>query len=411
MSAGEQPGKPEGAPTSAPTSVPTTVLTPPLPTTAPTAGQELALPADFPLRLTPEQVQQVQGQLAGRSLAGTSLLDIAKLGNEVEASLHRTLGGFLDKIEKAEQPKIFTLVSRLSEAVDEQRLPALADEILNAKPTLMERVSGFFSKKALAKAMQRAYEEIRLRAAGKTKTLNDVLKTMEAELAQEQRRLEGELRTQEQLKDSYREHFTQFGVVVAFMMAWLAQSRQEVQQAAEQGADPLTLRPLQEKLQALESRTLALESTLTRLPSDQLTVRLLENAGIATLQETMTTASGRFASIKMTLLTIHCTLVTQGVQRLAEQGAALDANLLAVRSALLKDVVTKAANAPGDNRLAQAEGLQKIVADTRELVAIVDKAGQDNQRKFDAARQITAQARHDLAELGAVIRPDLPLQR
>ena len=57
---------------------------------------------------------------------------------------------------------------------------------------------------------------------------------------------------------------------------------------------------------------------------------MLENAGLSTLQETMTTAAGRFASIKMTLLTIHGALVTQGVQRLAEQGAALDANLLAI---------------------------------------------------------------------------------
>jgi PAS domain-containing protein len=372
---------------------------------------ELALPADFPMRLTPEQVEQVKGELVGRSLAGTSLLDIAKLGSEAEVALHRTLGGFLDRIEKGEQPKIFTLISRLGEAVDDQRLPALADEILNAKPTMMERLAGMFSKKALAKAMQRAFEEIRLRAAGKTKTLNDVLKAMETELADEQRRLEGELRTQEQLKESYREHFRQFGVVVAFMLAWLAQSREEVQRAAAQGADATELRALNEKLQALESRTLALEGTLTRLPADQMTVRMLENAGIATLQETMTTASSRFASIKMTLLTIHGTLVTQGVQRLAEQGAALDANLLAVRSALMKDVVDKAANAPGDNRLAQAEGLKKIVADTRELVAIVDRAAENNQKKFQAAREISAQARRDLAELGAAIRPDLPLNR
>ena len=393
---------------------PTSLLTPPpaavLPEAAPASG-ELALPADFPLRLTPEQVQQVKAELVGRSLAGTSLLDIAKLGSEAEVALHRTLGGFLDKIEKGEQPKIFTLVSRLGEAVDEQRLPALADEILNAKPTFMERVAGMFSKKALAKAMQRAFEEIRLRAAGKTKTLNDVLKAMETELADEQRRLEGELRTQEQLKESYREHFRQFGVVVAFMLAWLAQSREEVARVAAQGADATELRALNEKLQALESRTLALEGTLTRLPADQLTVRMLENAGIATLQETMTTASSRFASIKMTLLTIHGTLVTQGVQRLAEQGAALDANLLAVRSALMKDVVGKAANAPGDNRLAQAEGLKKIVAETRELVAIVDRAAEENKKKFQAAREIGAQARRELAELGAAIRPDLPLNR
>ena len=113
----------------------------------------------------------------------------------------------------------------------------------------------------------------------------------------------------------------------------------------------------------------------------------------------------------MTLLTIHGALVTQGVQRLAEQGAALDANLLAARSALMKDVVGKAANAPGDNRLAEANGLKKIVADTRELVQIVDRAVEANKQKFEAARSITQQARQELAELGASIRPDLPLQR
>ena len=371
----------------------------------------LALPVDFPLTLTPEQVQQVQTQLAQHSLANTTQLDIAKIGHEAEAALHRTLGGFLDKIERGEQPKIFTLVTRLSEAVDEQRLPALADEILNAKPTLMDRIAGAFNRKSLSRAMQRAYEEIRLRAAGKTKTLNDFIKGMEKELEQEQRRLESELRTQEQLKESYREHFVNFGVVVAFMTSWVAHAKAEVQQAADSGVDATTLRFMQEKLQALESRALALESTLTRLPSDQLTIRLLENAGISTLQETMTTASGRFASIKMTLLTIHGALVTQGVQRLAEQGAALDANLLAVRSALMKDVVGKAANAPGDNRLAEANGLKKIVADTRELVQIVDRAAESNKQKFEAARAITQQARQELAELGASIRPDLPLQR
>jgi hypothetical protein len=275
----------------------------------------------------------------------------------------------------------------------------------------MERISGAFSKKAVQKAMERAYEEIRMRAAGKTKTLNDVIKGMEKELETEQRRLEGELRVQEQLKDSYREHFTSFALVVAFAESWLVHSKEQLQQAIANGADATTQRLMNEKIQALESRTLALQNTLTRLPSDQLTIRMLENAGLSTLQETMTTAAGRFASIKMTLLTIHGALVTQGVQRLAEQGAALDANLLAVRSALMKDVVTKAANAPGDNRLADANGLKKIVEETRELVQIVDRAAESNRQKFDAARSITQQARQELLALGAEIRPDLPLPR
>lgn len=384
----------------------------PVPTTT-TSSQavDLALPADFPLTLSADQVQQIRSQLASSSLAAISQMDIAKIGSEAEAELHRTLGSFLDRIEKGEQPRIFTLVKRLSEAVDEQQLPALADEILNAKPTLWERIVGAFSRKSLSRALQRAYEEIRLRAAGKTRTLNDLMKGMERELEQEQRRLEAELRAQEELKESYRQHFVDFAVVVAFMTSWLDKARTEVQQAIAAGADTATQRALADKLQALESRTIALENTLTRLPSDQLTIRMLENAGLATLQETTTTASGRFASIKMTLLTIHGALVTQGVQRLAEQGAALDANLLAVRSTLMKDVVGKAANAPGDNRLAEANGLKKIVAETRELVQIVDNAAQANRQKFDAARAITQDARKELAALGATIRPDLPLQR
>jgi hypothetical protein len=380
-------------------------------TTTSSQAVDLALPADFPLTLSADQVQQIRSQLAGSSLAAISQMDIAKIGSEAEAELHRTLGSFLDRIEKGEQPRIFTLVKRLSEAVDEQQLPALADEILNAKPTLWERIVGAFSRKSLSRALQRAYEEIRLRAGGKTRTLNDLMKGMERELEQEQRRLEGELRAQEELKESYRQHFVNFAVVVAFMTSWLDKARTEVQQAIAAGADTATQRALADKLQALESRTIALENTLTRLPSDQLTIRMLENAGLATLQETTTTASGRFASIKMTLLTIHGALVTQGVQRLAEQGAALDANLLAVRSTLMKDVVGKAANAPGDNRLAEANGLKKIVAETRELVQIVDNAAQANRQKFDAARAITQDARKELAALGATIRPDLPLQR
>jgi uncharacterized membrane protein (DUF441 family) len=250
---------------------------------------------------------------------------------------------------------------------------------------------------------------VRARARGKTKTLKDVIEKMERELADEQRRLEGEIRSQEQLKESYRQHFVEFALAVAFANSWLAQSRREIELATTQGADEATLRVLGEKLQALESRTLALESTMTRLPSDQLTIRMLENAAISTLQETTTTAAGRFASIKMTLLTIHGVMVTQGVQRLAQQGANLDANLSQVRAMLMKETVATAANAPGDNRLAEAQRLRQLATDTRELVAIVDRAKETNRQKFETARALTQQTRQELVQLGAVIRPDAPL--
>ena len=112
----------------------------------------------------------------------------------------------------------------------------------------------------------------------------------------------------------------------------------------------------------------------------------------------------------MTLLTLHGALVTQSVQQLADQGAALDQNLAGVRSALMKDVVTKAANAPGDNRLAQAQQLQAIVADTAQLVGVVEQARADNQQKFAQAREMFAQARQDMLAVGQQLRPDQPIK-
>jgi hypothetical protein len=97
--------------------------------------------------------------------------------------------------------------------------------------------------------------------------------------------------------------------------------------------------------------------------------------------------------------------MVQDLQRLAQQGADLDSNLNKVRGMLMKDVVETAATAPGDNRLAQAQQLQSVVADTQSLVALVDAARDTNQRKFDEARALMAQAREDMLALGKSMNP------
>ena len=107
----------------------------------------------------------------------------------------------------------------------------------------------------------------------------------------------------------------------------------------------------------------------------------------------------------MTLLTIHGARMVQDLQRLGQQGADLDRNLNQVRSMLMKDVVETAATAPGDNRLQQAQQLQSVVADTQNLVALVDAARDTNQRKFEEARTLMAQARQDMLTLGKGLNP------
>lgn len=372
----------------------------------------LVLPANFPLALSAEQQGRVLAELEGVSLAALSLSDIPKLGSEVEQQLHRVLGQFMERIEKAEQPRIFKLVEQLGQAIEQEKLGDLADRILNAQPTLMERVVGLFNRQALSRAMSRAYEEVRLLASGKSKKLSDLIARMEQDLQREQTRLQGEIQNLEALKLQYQSQFESFALAVALLSTLLARARAELAaMQARPDHDAMTLAQNQDKLQALESRCLAIEGLLTRLPSDQLVIRQLQNAGITTLQETTTTAAARFASIKMTLLTIHGALVTQGVQRLAQQGAHLDDNLLAVRSKLMREVTQTAAQAPGENRLAQARQLQAIVADSHALVALVEQSRERNAQSFEQARTLFAQARQDMIQVGMVVRPDQALAR
>lgn len=372
---------------------------------------QFALPANFPVALSDQQKSAVAQNLGSANFLAITPREIATLGSDVEISLHHTLDGFLSKIDQFESPRVFKLFVELSEGIDNQKLPELADRILNGKPSKWESFKGMFNKKALAKAMEKTWEETRRLASGKTKTLVDLVGNMERELKTEQQRLDAEIRNMEQLKNAYRERFGDFAVAVAFTQAFLEQARTQVakaEQTTDQN-DPIqkvALDELRDKLQNLESRALALEGTLTRLPADQLVIRQLQNAGITTLQETTTTASARFASIKMTLLTLHGAMVTKGVQQLTDQGAALDANLALVRGTLMRDVVTNASNAPGDNRLAQAEQIREIVAESKALVDIVEQARASNTQKFAQAKQTFEQARAEMLTLGKQIRPD-----
>jgi hypothetical protein len=373
----------------------------------------VSIPQNFPIAISDEQFSIVSAKLANTNILAIPLREIATLGSEAEEALHRTLDGFLGRIDEFDNPKLFQIIGRLKEAVDQEKLPELAERVLNEEQGVLAKIGLLFrSRKAQEKALQEAWEETKRLASGKTKTLVGIVNTMDSELTAEQRKLDAEISSMEQLKDAYRNRFSDFVVTVAFLSAFLEQAKAQVAQVV-QNADPnnptqkMEIDELQDKLQALESRALALEGTLSRLPADQLVLRQLQNAGIQTLQETATTASSRFASIKMTLLTIHGSLMVKGVQKLAEQGAALDANLSAVRGKLMQDVVTTAANAPGENRLQQAEQLKAIVTETQALLTIVETAHINNAQKFGQVRTIFADARKEMLGLGQQLRPDV----
>lgn len=111
----------------------------------PPAASRLSLPSAFPVALSEQQLCEIETEIGTIDFAALPLRDIAMLGAEAEADLHRTLGAFLTRIEKNEQPRIFKLVEALREQVDREDLPGVADRILNSKPGLFDRLVGIFN--------------------------------------------------------------------------------------------------------------------------------------------------------------------------------------------------------------------------------------------------------------------------
>jgi hypothetical protein len=377
--------------------------------TAPVLPASFTLPQNFPLNLEPQQLNALQTRVEQFNFAMLPAQQIALLGQEPTNSLNRVLDGFLDRVNKNENPQLFKLVDTLSEEIAKEKIGELAEQMLSATPTILDRFKGMFSKKALQQGLDRAYEELGRIARNKSKTLSDVVETMEKRLQVEMAKLNEELRNMDALKGEYRKAFFSFGEEVAFLHNALAKAQAQAPALlAAADKDVMAQQEIHDKLQALESVALSREAMLTRMPAEALIIRQLQSAGISTLQELTVTMGDRFASIRMTLLGIHGANLVRNVQRLGQANAALDNQLQEARAKLMGTVVANAANAPGNNRLEQANNLKKVVSDTQALQVVVEQARVTNRAKFDEARETMSKARQDLLELGQRIPSAAP---
>lgn len=357
--------------------------------------------------LRPDQLPAAQDALSALDFVEMPSGDVIKIGLDAEQALQRTLDGFLARLDKKTASSVFALFGRLEQGVEDAKLPEILDKIQNGEnPGILGSLMGKLRGKRPDELVSDLMAEIGDLISGRTRTLADELTKLEGELSGEMQRLFSELQQLDVLKKSYATHFSDFTVAAAVSRALLEEARGYV--AEEEGklnpADVVALgriAELRDKLRLLESRALALEGTYTRLPADQMVIQQIEQAGVATLQETATTVASRFASIKMTLLSIHGAFAVKSVQQLASRQAKLDKQLTDIRGRALKDVAVTAALTPGDNRLAQAQQIEQIIATTNEIHGLVDAARKSTEEKFEQARQKFAAARRDLAALAS----------
>lgn len=355
--------------------------------------------------LRPAQVPEAERAVAALDFATMRSGDVIRIGLDAESSLQRTLDGFLARLDKKTAASVFELFGRLEKGVEDAKLPELLERIQNGeKPGWLGTILARLRGKGRDELIQELLAEVGDLVAGRTKTLADEMSRLEGQLERDMQKLFAELGSLDTLKQSYATHFADFTLAAAVARAFLDKARAHVavEQAKANPADveaQARIQELQDKLRLLESRALALEATYTRLPADRFVIQQIEQAGVATLQETATTVASRFASIKMTLLSLNGAFAVKSVQQVANRQAQLDRQLADIRGTVLKDVAVSAARAPGENRLAQAQQIEQIIATTKEIHGLVEIAKQTTDEKFEQARQKFAAARQELASL------------
>lgn len=357
--------------------------------------------------LRPEQRKDAEQQLGALDFASMASGDVIRLGLDAEGALQRTLDGFLARLDKNNAAAVFALFGRLEKGVEDANLPEILEKVQNPEaPGPFGRLLGRLRGKRPEQLAEELLTAIGNLISGRTRTLADEMSRLEGELQKELQKLFAELQNLEALKRSYGTHFGEFTVAAGVARALLDRATAFVasEEAKLDPADPVAqgrVLELKDKLRLLESRALALEGAYTRLPADQMVIQQIEQAGIATLQETATTVASRFASIKMTLLSIHGAFAVKSVQQIAGRQAKLDRQLTELRGRALKDVAVTAALAPGENRLAQAEQIEQIIATTKEVHGLVKAARKTSDERFEVARAKFAAARQELATLSS----------
>lgn len=201
-----------------------------------------------------------------------------------------------------------------------------------------------------------------------------------------------------QLADAYRDAIVSLGVFVEAGKRIVTQSEMQLDHLRAEAAsgDPLrvqTARDQGQKLEIFRNRLLVLETAYAKAPADLDSIGIARGAALATLAETVSSASAEFNDIKSVLLRLHVLFQMQSIQQMNEMRRELRSSLQQYGMDVLSDVSIKAARSSGKNRLADAE---LVLGTAQRLRAIADKVvaeGEKNKQRYAEARSKLEQAR------------------
>lgn len=349
--------------------------------------------------LPPERREEAEAIAARSRLDDMEASLLVRFGQEAIAGFGSRLDAILSQITKAQSPVLFELFRTVRDGIDHADLKSLENSIREKlKGGLLDRLLVAVGLRDPAQRLRQVTDEIRGMLQSKAKSLNDLVKPMEAQVDEESGKLIAEVSRMSELADEYRRAIVSLGTFVEAGRLVVSEAERELSALKEHAAsgDPLAVqkaRDFAQRLDIFQNRVLVLETAYAKAPADLDSIGIARGAALATLADTVSSANSEFNDIKSILIRLHVLFQMQSIQQMNEMRRELRASLQQYGLDVLEDVSVNAARVSGETRLADAD---MVLGAAQRLRAIADKVvveGEKNKDRYAAARAKLEQAR------------------
>jgi len=317
--------------------------------------------------------------------------DIVLFGADRQAAFSKILDTILSEITKGSSPVIFELFDRINKGVDEADLPNLEKSIeASLKVGMIQRLLEALKLSSVAKRVQNASVEIDKLMTSKSRSIVELTSTMQNDIKTEVDKLIQDSARLTALAKEYRDNIGIFDIYVRAGKQILANGQEDLAKMQKDAEfDPLLkeeCKNFQQRLDLFHNQLVKLELILAKAPEELEAIRLGQGASYANIAEVSSSALSEMNDIKSALIRMATSHQNRTVQMMSTQRRSLRENLQQVGNNMLGEVAVSAAEAQGNNRLADAELLKKNAEQLKAISNKVLDATNANQLKFKQAR-------------------------
>lgn len=319
--------------------------------------------------------------------------------------LNNKLKEFTKSMNSVKTPGLFTLIDELNKNVQDSELELIWEKTVNAKPTFGSKVKALFNKAALKESVNNQLKSLQDLLSNRSNSLETKLNDLEKKLTTERNDQDKNIKVLEKTYEIYYASFMelrkQFALIVFLEHSFKIQL-QNFKNAHEGKGDLILDKKLQDFdriLVDIENKRLIIHKALLQLPITATQNNNLISVCQNLLKEIDNTLISSFPSIRSNLINIGISIVTQNALLSNNSTQELDRSLSILSSKVSADLAIKGQQLSSESRLREAQTIQILVNDLKEMKQRLDHAKQQSQTNIKSATDILSNATLELKEI------------